>query len=131
MQITQLPTMPADLTPLKPPVSTEGPEEKLSQDSTVAQPQGDSLQLKSAPREAPQVERQPPPNPTAQGEAPETTTNTRRAPGAPPESEKINDSGTALNLAQATQEGILKNSVQANYAVSQLHADAVARLLLN
>jgi hypothetical protein len=131
MQINQLAATPADFSHLKSPVSTEAPAEKPRQEVTVAQPQGDTLQLSSTAREAPQVDSPARLAQTPQEETPETTGNARSAAGTLPESEKINDSGAAQNLAQATVEGILKNSVQAGYAVSQLHADAVARLLLN
>jgi len=65
----------------------------------------------------------------------EGTANLSTDPGAPRklarEEDKIPNSGVAEELASTTMQGILQNSVQAHFAISQVRADAAARLLLN
>ncbi len=46
------------------------------------------------------------------------------------EEEKITSPGMAEDIASSAQQEILQNSVQSHFAVSQVRADAVARLLL-
>jgi hypothetical protein len=99
-------------------------KEDLARRSSVGTPgslpQEDTVEIGTPKRNQPPVE---------------GTANLSMSPGAPrklaQEEDKISNSGVAEELTNIAMQGILQNSLQAHFAVSQVRADAVARLLLN
>jgi predicted HTH transcriptional regulator len=115
---------------LSPAVLNEEPARKDGSGAPVSSPQEDTLQLSVDARNRSTA------GSSASDDQPkaEVAAKTLSAPTVTrdpiKEEEKITSSGMAEEIANSTRQGILQNSVQSHFAVSQVRADAVARLLL-
>jgi hypothetical protein len=117
-------TIPSNVQDLTSKITADALKEDLARKSNVdtrgSLLQEDTVQIDTPMRNQPPVE----------GSA-----NLSTDPGASRklarEEDKVPNSGMAEELASTTRQGILQNSVQAHFAISQVRADAAARLLLN